>query len=200
MTPAPLVYALAFTSGFIIMALELLGGPLLAPYFGGSVYVWGSIISVFMLALAAGYLVGGYLSSPVATLKRYGLLFLLAAILLAPLPWINDWTMNLIFERVEDPRYGSLLTCLSLFFLPTFVLGCLSPYAVRLLVQSTNEAGAVAGRLYFVSTAGSALGTLATSFYFVLWFEMNTLFLLLCSALALAGIVALTVATKGKVS
>ena len=198
MTPAPLVYALAFTSGFIIMALELLGGPLLAPYFGGSVYVWGSIISVFMLALAAGYLVGGYLSSPIATLKRYGQLFLLAALLLAPLPWINDWTMNLIFEQVEDPRYGSLLTCLSLFFLPTFVLGCLSPYAVRLLVQSTDEAGAVAGRLYFVSTAGSALGTLATSFYFVLWFEMNTLFLQLCGALALAGIIALLVSARGK--
>lgn len=186
-----LVYALAFIGGFIIMSMELLGGPLLAPYFGGSVYVWGSIISVFMLALAAGYLVGGQLSVSNATLGRFGFLFCAAALFLAPLPWINEWVMNVIFERVEDPRFGSLFASLALFFPPTFVLGTISPYAVRLLVQDTQHAGAVAGRLYFVSTAGSALGTLMTSFYLVLWFEMNTLFLMLCAALALAGACAL---------
>ena len=57
-----LVSVLAFTSGFVIMSLELLGGRLLAPYFGSSIYVWGSVITVFMLALSAGYLTGGWLS------------------------------------------------------------------------------------------------------------------------------------------
>ena len=191
-----LVYLLAFSGGFIIMSLELLGGPLLAPYFGSSVYVWGSIISVFMLALSAGYLIGGQLSMPEATLTRFGGLFCLAAALLAPLPWINEWVMNLIFEAVEDPRFGSLLACMTLFFLPTMVLGTISPYAVRLLVQTTIQAGAVAGRLYFVSTAGSALGTLMTSFYLVLWFEMNTLFALLCLTLACCGGIALLLAPR----
>lgn len=191
-----LVYLLAFSGGFIIMSLELLGGPLLAPYFGSSVYVWGSIISVFMLALSAGYLIGGQLSMPSATLTRFGGLFCLAAALLAPLPWVNEWVMNLIFEAVEDPRFGSLLACMSLFFLPTMVLGTISPYAVRLLVQTTIQAGAVAGRLYFVSTAGSALGTLLTSFYLVLWFEMNTLFGLLCVTLGGCGAIALLLAPR----
>ena len=45
------VNVLAFGGGFVIMSLELLGGRVLAPYFGGSIYVWGSIITVFMLAL-----------------------------------------------------------------------------------------------------------------------------------------------------
>ena len=46
----------------------------------------------------------------------------------------------------------------------------------------------MAGLLYFVSTLGSALGTLLTSFYFVLWFEIDTIMwgsvavLLLCGA------------------
>ena len=53
-----LVLLLAFTSGFIIMSVELLGGRILAPYFGSSIYVWGSIISIFMVALAMGYLIG----------------------------------------------------------------------------------------------------------------------------------------------
>ena len=54
-----LIATLAFTGGFVIMSVELLGGRLLAPWFGSSIYVWGSIISVFMLALALGYYIGG---------------------------------------------------------------------------------------------------------------------------------------------
>ena len=55
----PTIYLLAFVGGFVIMSLELLGGRVLAPYFGSSIYVWGSIITVFMLSLALGYLFGG---------------------------------------------------------------------------------------------------------------------------------------------
>src|SRR5690606_8397669 len=58
---APIVYTLAFVGGFCIMSLELLGGRVLAPYFGSSIYVWGSIITVFMLSLSFGYLLGGRL-------------------------------------------------------------------------------------------------------------------------------------------
>jgi hypothetical protein len=70
-------------------------------------------------------------------------------------------------------------------------MGMISPYSVRLLVASTHESGHVAGRLYFVSTMGSALGTLATSFYFVLWFEMNTILALLALALLLSAAIAI---------
>ncbi|MGI9827797.1 hypothetical protein [Vibrio vulnificus] len=53
-----LILMLAFISGFSIMSIELLGGKVLAPYFGNSIYVWGSIITVFMVALSLGYLLG----------------------------------------------------------------------------------------------------------------------------------------------
>ncbi|MGI9324468.1 MAG: fused MFS/spermidine synthase [Pseudomonadales bacterium] len=182
------VYSLAFTGGFVIMSMELLGGRLLAPYFGSSIYVWGSIISVFMLALSVGYLLGGRLTLAKVSLQRFALIFLLGAALLLPLTLGNEAAMSWIFERIIDPRLGSLMACMVLFFVPTVILGMISPYAVRLLVQHTHEAGAVAGRLYFVSTLGSALGTLLTSFYLVLWFEINTLFALLCLSLAVCGV------------
>ena len=59
---AALVFLLVFTGGFSVMSIELLAGRVLAPYFGGSVYVWGSVITIFMLALSIGYLIGGRLS------------------------------------------------------------------------------------------------------------------------------------------
>ena len=94
--------------------------------------------------------------------------------------------------HVEDPRYGSLLASIVLFGLPTVILGMISPYSVRLLVENVAESGRVAGALYFVSTLGSALGTLMTSFYFVLWFEVNSIILLLISSLALLAALAFT--------
>ncbi len=185
------VYTLAFVGGFVIMSLELLGGRVLAPYFGSSIYVWGSIITVFMLSLALGYLFGGRLSLHNPSLTRLGIIFTGAAILLYPLVYFSEPGMEWIFERIEDPRYGSLLAAGMLFMLPTIIMGMISPYSVRLLVASAHESGQIAGRLYFVSTMGSALGTLATSFYFVLWFEMNTILTLLAAALVVMSITAL---------
>ena len=151
------VNVLAFGGGFVIMSLELLGGRVLAPYFGGSIYVWGSIITVFMLALSAGYLLGGYLSLKRPNLQKLGLILIVAGVLVCPLVLIAEPAMTWIFDRVEDPRYGSLLASLVLFMPPTIILGMISPYAVRLLVRAAEESGRVAGTLYFVSIFGSAI-------------------------------------------
>ena len=189
--PIWLILCLAFTSGFIIMSVELLGGRILAPYFGSSIYVWGSIITIFMMALSIGYLIGGRLSLHQPSLFRYGLFFIIAAIALTPvIAFANAW-MDAVFIRIEDPRYGSLIASTVLFFIPTAILGMIAPYSVRLVVESTTTSGQVAGALYFVSTLGSALGTLMTSFYLVLWFDMNTIISVMISALLIAGVAAM---------
>ena len=169
------------------MSLELLGGRILAPWFGSSIYVWGSIITVFMLSLSVGYFIGGRLSLRSPSLAKFGCLFLIAAVILVPVVYVAQPVMVWVFERVEDPRYGSLAASLALFVAPTVVLGTISPYSVRLLVRRKEESGKVAGTLYFVSTLGSALGTLATSFYFVLWFEMDTIVAVLAGTLLVLG-------------
>lgn len=184
----PLVFALAFTSGFIIMSIELLGGRILAPYFGSSIYVWGSIITVFMLSLSAGYLIGGRLSLIRPDLTRYGCFFIIAALTLLPTVLFGNGMMDAVFLRIEDPRYGSLVASTMLFFLPVAILGMIAPYSVRLLVETSHHSGQVAGVLYFISTLGSALGTLMTSFYFVLWFEVNQIFLTMAAILIIAGL------------
>ncbi len=173
------------------MSLELLGGRVLAPYFGSSIYVWGSIITVFMLSLALGYLLGGRWSVRQPSLLRFGSLFLVGAVLLYPLILLADPAMQWIFDRIDDPRYGSLLASATLFMIPTVFLGMISPYSVRLLVETVEHAGQVAGRLYFVSTLGSSLGTLATSFYFVLHFEINEILQAMTATLIVMFAVAL---------
>lgn len=184
------IYLLAFTSGFSIMGVELLAGRILAPFFGSSVHIWGSIITVFMLSLSLGYLLGGKLSTRSASLQHYGAIFIIAALMLLPIASMSQWLMEIIFLAIEDTRYGSLTASMVLFFIPTIFLGMLSPYSVRLLVKNSHESGQVAGKLYFVSTLGSALGTIITSFYLVLWFDINQIIYSFCSLLACLGLFA----------
>ena len=124
-------------------------------------------------------------------LGLYGLFFLLAAIGLLPIVFFADNAMDAVFSAIDDPRYGSLLASTLLFFIPTALLGMIAPYSVRLMVDNTRHSGQVAGGLYFVSTLGSALGTLLTSFYLVLWFDMNTILITMVAVLLLAGSLAI---------
>ena len=171
----PLIYFAAAWSGFFVMGVELLGGRLLSPYFGSSIFVWGALIAVFMTALSIGYLIGGQLSLRSPSLTGLGALLIAESILALPLIVFGDYVFDIISYSIEDPRYGSLLASALMFGLPTVFSGMVSPYAVRLLVENVEKSGRSAGRLYFASTLGSAGGTILTTFYLVLLFEINTI-------------------------
>jgi len=185
--PRSIIACMAFVSGFCIMTIEMLGARILSPYFGGSLSVWGSIITIFMLALALGYLLGGRLSTKNPNAITYAMFFILAAAFSLPVILFADPIMEPIFLTIADPRYGSLFASIFLFFIPTSILGMISPYSVRLMVESQEHSGHMAGLLYFISTLGSAAGTLGTSFYFVLWLEVNQILWGAIAALVLAG-------------
>jgi hypothetical protein len=182
-----LSYLIAGWSGFFVMALELLGGRLMAPTFGSSIYVWGAIITIFMLALSLGYLAGGRYSMIQPHIRRLAILLIVAALTMLPILLFGARMLEAISISVPDPRFGSLLAAASLFFVPTFFSGMVSPYAVRLLVKDRVSAGRHAGQLYFVSTLGSAAGTLLTSFYLVLLLEVNQILLGLLAISAIVG-------------
>jgi len=167
------VFALAGWSGFFVMAIELLSGRILAPNFGNSIYVWGGVITVFMLALSVGYLLGGHYSVRSPSLRRLGGILIAASLATLPVVALGDSVLDWIFDRVHDPRYGSLMAASTLFFVPTAISGAVSPYAIRLLVTRLQASGRSAGLVYFVSTFGSAAGTILTSFYLVALFEVD---------------------------
>ncbi|MCP3673723.1 MAG: glycosyl transferase [Gammaproteobacteria bacterium] len=183
-----LIYIMAFSSGFAVMAVEMMGGRILAPWFGGSIYIWGSIISIFLIALSLGYLLGGQLSMIKPSLRKYGWLFIGSGISMLPSIYLSDVIMNLTFIVTDDPRYGSFIAATLLFFLPALSLGMISPYSIRLLVKSQAASGHTAGRLYFISTLGSALGTIGTAFYFVRYFEINQILFTTIFCLLILGI------------
>ena len=191
-----LIYTLCFCSGFSIMGIELLGGRILAPFFGSSIHIWGSIITVFMVSLSIGYLLGGRLSVSTRSLKMFAFIYIFAGLWVLPIAFYSNSIMELIFINIEDTRYGSLLASSCLFLIPTIILGMISPYSVRLLVDNHHESGKIAGKLYFVSTLGSALGTIITSFYLVLLFDINQIVLGFSLVLLSLGLITMNIAVS----
>ncbi len=181
------VIAIAGWSGFFVMSVELLSGRILAPYFGNSIYVWGGVITVFMLGLSIGYLLGGQWSVHAPSRRRLAMLQLCAAALLVPVLVAGQPVLDRLFDAIEDPRWGSIAGSAVLFLVPTILSGMVSPYAVRLLVADSRTSGRLSGLLFFFSTFGSAAGTLLTSFYLVLVLEIDQILLALVAGSVLVS-------------
>jgi spermidine synthase len=156
-----------FISGAVLMGLEIVGSRVLAPYFGSSIFVWGSLISVVMTALSIGYYWGGWLSAREPSYGKLLLLLLIPGIVIFFLPFaypaINEW----IAMMDLGVRLSPLIACSALFLLPGIFIGTISPYVIRLAATQLHTVGSTAGTLYAVSTCGSIVGTLLTAFYLI---------------------------------
>lgn len=153
-----------FFSGAILMALEILGSRVLAPHFGNSIFVWGSLIGVFLGALALGYFAGGALADARPHRRLLAVILGLSGVGVLAVPPLAPVAARL---TALGPRGGPLAASLLLFFLPTVLMAMVSPYALRLTGAPTERLGRLAGRFYGISTAGSIVGTLATAFWLV---------------------------------
>ncbi len=162
-----LLHLIVFTSGAVLMGLEIIGSRVLAPYFGNSIFVWGSLISVVLAALSLGYYWGGRLSTRSPSLVGLLILLLIPGVLIFLLPFIypqvNHWIANVNFGNRMNPLIASTI----IFLPPSIFLGTVSPYAVRLSATALATVGSTTGTVYALSTAGSIFGTLFTAFYLI---------------------------------
>ncbi len=165
--PAWLLHAVVFICGAVLMGLEIVGSRILAPYFGNSIFVWGSLISVVLAALSLGYWLGGIVADRWPRLSVLGSLIAVPGLMIALLPFAYPALNQAIAVSDLGARLSPLLSSLILFLVPSIFLGTISPFAVRLQARAVASVGTTAGGLYAVSTAGSILGTLVTAFYLI---------------------------------
>ncbi len=162
------LYVVVFVCGGVLMAFEMAGSRILAPTFGSTIFTWGSLIGVFLAALSLGYFVGGGLADRVPKFSLLGTIIAVAGLLVLLTPLIAAYCCHWIDLRLgAGNRANPLFASVLLFFLPSMLLGMVSPFSVRLQAQSVATMGNVAGRLYALSTLGSIAGTLAATFWLV---------------------------------
>lgn len=156
------LYITVFITGSSIMVIELLGTRMIAPFYGASIYVWSSLISVTMIALSLGYFVGGRWAD---NSKKTGLslIIALAALLTLLIPWVTR-PILLITDQL-GLRAGAFTSALLLFSPSLTFLGMVSPFAIKLTTKGLDGVGTSAGSIYAVSTVGSVIGTLLLGFF-----------------------------------
>jgi len=160
------LYATVFLCGGALMGLELAGARILAPVMGNSVFVWGSVISSFMLALSIGYWLGGIIADRYGSRRSLGVVVACAGLLTVVSPLVAEAVLPATAEL--GPRLGPLVATTIAFFGPALLLATVSPIGVRAASASgLGHIGRSAGSLYAISTAGSIIGTLATSFWLI---------------------------------
>ncbi len=184
------LHASAFFSGFVTMSLEMLIGRTLTPYLGGTIYTWGALIAVFLIGMTVGYVIGGKAADRWPDARVVAAMFALAAVTAVVIPFYGEPAIDAIMMRVEDLRYAALLSSVVLACLPAALLAAVAPYCVRLLLDQKNHSGTVSGRLSALCTAGSIIGTLGTSFWFIPNFGIRSIYFVLVGvSLAVAAVV-----------
>ena len=182
-----------FAVGAGSLGAEISGARLLAPYFGASTIIWANTIATVLVALSLGYALGGRLADRRPHLRGLCAVVLIAAVLLALVPFVADPFLRLAANALGEVSVGgflgSLLGVLALLAVPVVLLGTVAPYANRLAVEHLHQTGTVTGRLYAISTAGSLVGTFLAALLLIPLIGTHRTFLVFALILAIVGTV-----------
>jgi len=183
--------AAAFIASFCMLVIELVAARIMAPHVGVSLYTWTSIIGVILAGISIGAFAGGIIADRRPRPSTLGWLFLvsgISALFIAPLA-------DAIGSSVALQQFAStlvmrvLLIAVSVFFLPAFLLGMISPVTVKLALGDLEKSGGTVGRIYAFSTLGSIVGTFATGFVLIAWLGTRTILLGVAITLLLSALI-----------
>ena len=191
----PPLELLVFVVGSAVLGAEIAAARLLAPFFGASTVVWANVIGIVLISLAFGYWVGGSFADRHPHRRGLCTLVLVAALGVGLIPFIADPFLDISVDALDEVQagafFGSLVAVSVLVAPPLILLGAVSPYATRLAVERVEEVGAVAGRIYAISTVGSLAGAWLSALLLIPVLGTRRTFLtfaLACACVAVVGI------------
>jgi predicted membrane-bound spermidine synthase len=191
---------MVFVGGVSTIGIELSASRLIAPYFGDSTFIWANLIGMTMLYLSIGYKLGGRVADRA---PRADLLFGLTAIAgfaAGMIPFLSRPILRLSLDAFDSISigafYGSLLGVILLFAVPITLLGFVSPFAIRLLVEDVAKTGNTAGGLYALGTVGSLVGSFLPALFMIPLVGTTWTFYILSLALILVALFGLVVARR----
>ncbi|MGB8646823.1 MAG: fused MFS/spermidine synthase [Anaerolineae bacterium] len=160
-----------FFSGMTSLGLELAASRLFAPYFGVSLIIWANLIGLILIYLTLGYYLGGRWADRDPRLQTLYHIVGWGGFTSGVLPFVAKPLLDLAIPALQNFDAGlgatSFFGTLILFAAPVTLLGCVTPFALRLRTHDLNAVGATAGKLYALSTLGSILGVYLTTFVLI---------------------------------
>ncbi|MGA9533821.1 MAG: fused MFS/spermidine synthase [Anaerolineales bacterium] len=184
-----------FVGGLTSLGVEMAGSRLLGSVFGTSNLVWANIIGLILLYLTAGYFIGGRWADRSPFHTTFYRVLAWGAFTSGLIPIVGRPVLQIAAGAVQRldaaVMAGSFLSVLVLFTIPVTLLGCISPFAIRLAISDPEHAGRVSGRIYALSTLGSIFGTFLPVLWLIPMLGTSRTFLVLSMvllAVALAGL------------
>lgn len=161
------LYAVVFICGAVVMIYEITGSRILAPFVGTSTYIWTSLIGVILAALSVGYWIGGRMADRRPDVKVLAAAIITAAGLIGLTIVVKDLVLSILAAMPLGLEIKAVLAGVLLFAPASVALGFVTPYAVKLRMNSLGDAGKIVGRLYALSTVGSIAGTFTAGFVMI---------------------------------
>ncbi len=157
------LYFTVFCSGMSSLAIEFGASRLLGNTFGTSNLVWASIIGLILIYLTIGYFIGGRWADHSPKLQTmYGVLAW-GGFTAGLVPFVARPVLRMAADAFDQLQvgilFGSFTAVLILFIVPVTLLGMISPFAIRLAIVDSRQAGRISGQIYAISTLGSFIGT-----------------------------------------
>ncbi|HEV2128474.1 MAG TPA: fused MFS/spermidine synthase [Thermomicrobiales bacterium] len=188
-----MIRQLVFVGGITSVGTEITASRLVAPYFGTSTFIWANLIGITSTFLAIGYWMSGRLAD---RFPRPWILYVAtaaAALSSILLPYLAQPILRISLDAFTGVDvgaiYGSLIGVLLLLAIPITLLGFVTPYAVRLLIQNVDEAGDISGGIYALSTIGSSVGSFLPVLVLIPWIGTARTFLVLGAMLLVPAMV-----------
>lgn len=187
----PLLFVTVCLTGAAVLIFEVTAVRALSPFFGSSIYVISSVLTVVLTALSLGYYVGGRLADRLPDVRILYLIIAFAGLLMNVLFALSLWSFPAAASFLPI-TYGPLVLSLGFFFLPAFLLGIDSPFAIKLLTRSGDEThnGAIVGSTFFWSTIGSIVGSLLSGFALIPLLGVKLTFVFTATLLSLFACIA----------
>ncbi len=187
--------ASVFVAGMTTLGVELTASRLLGNVFGTSNLVWANIIGLILVYLTAGYFIGGRWADRSPHPHIFYRLLSWAAFAAGMVPIVARPVLSAAVTSVERldaaVMAGSFIAVLVLFSVPVTLLGCVSPFAIRLAIKDAAHAGKISGRIYAISTLGSIVGTFLPVLVLIPSIGTARTFLVLSLALMAVGLTGL---------
>ena len=191
-----ILYISVFITGAAVLVIEILGTRVLAPFYGSTIFVWSSLITLTLGALALGYFVGGRLIDRYPyPLTLFVIVGIAAFFVFLPMR-IDQWVLPLTDGL--GIQWGPLAATLLLFAAPLFLLGMAGPMVIRLTSKDVKHSGSTAGMVFAIATVGSIVGALLAGFFLLPHFSVTILFNSTAAVLMLAAFIGAVLESRDK--
>ena len=187
---------LTFTSGAVVMALEIVTSRILTPVFGSTIYTWGSLIGVILSGLSLGYYLGGRVADIHPKFEKISGIVFSVGLFIVGIPFFASQVVNFSASLLPGTQYTPLIATFLLLMLPSVLLGFVSPYVIKLGTNTLQRVGNISGNFYSIATIGSIFGTFLTVFVLIPNVPVNQIIFGLGMVLIASSLVGLKIPPK----